>query len=244
MGGLVETGQDDGVAVIRLAVPERRNALGAAVVAALGEALDEAVRDDLIGAVVLTGSDPAFCAGADRSELNPSSFPVLDAEGETLLDVVAAFPKPTIAAVNGMAVGGGASLALACDQRVASTAAWLQFNFVLLGLVPEGGSTHRLSRLVGWSTALDLLMSGRRVTAEEAKDLGLVDDVVTPDALLSVAHQRAARYVAADPVAVSATKRLVLDGLDRPLAEHRVEERRQFIQALERMHPNKEEPAR
>ena len=222
------------VAVIRLVVPDRRNALSAVVVQALNGCLDEVERQDDVRAVVLTGTDPAFCAGADRAELNTTSFPALDPSEPTLLDRLIAFPKPTVAAVNGMAVGGGASLALACDRRIASTSAWLQFNFVAVGLVPEGGSTHRLSRLVGWSAALDLLMSGRRISAQDAAALGLCDLVVDPSALSGTALDCADRYAASDPVAVRETKRLVLAGLDRSFAQHRIDERVTFIEMLQR----------
>src|SRR5262249_37630535 len=138
--------------------------------------------DDPPGAVVVTGGDRLFAAGADISEFGgPEEAAHVGGLFLAALNAVADIPRITIAAVSGFALGGGCELALACDLRIASTRAKLGQPEVLLGIIPGGGGTQRLPRLVGPSVAKDLICSGRQVDAEEALRIGLVNRVVEPD---------------------------------------------------------------
>jgi enoyl-CoA hydratase len=164
--------------------------------------------------VVVTGSDRMFAAGADIDEFGgPAEATAVGGAFLRALDAVAAIPRPTIAAVNGFALGGGCELALACDLRVAAASARLGQPEVLLGIIPGGGGTQRLARLVGPARAKDLIFSGRQVAAAEALAIGLVDRVVDGDAL-EAALAWAAELAAGPPVALGLAKRAVDRGLD------------------------------
>lgn len=212
----------DGVAVITLNNP-KVNALSRAL---LGEL--EAVANDLVadppGAVVLTGGDRLFAAGAEISEFWGgeaviSRDEVLELGGgfDRALRAVAAIPRATIAAISGFALGGGCELALACDFRIGSEKAKLGQPEVLLGIIPGGGGTQRLARLVGPAKAKDLMMSGRQVGAAEALAMGLLDEVVAPEALLDRALELAATYAAGARHAQALVKQAVDQGLEGSL---------------------------
>jgi 2-(1,2-epoxy-1,2-dihydrophenyl)acetyl-CoA isomerase len=190
--------------------PDKRNAMTSAMGARLGELLDDAANDESTRVVVITGAGGTFSSGLDRAEIakgmaNKSEFPV-----EQLVQ----FAKPTIACVNGIAFGGGATMAMACDLRVASAGASLTFGLGRVGLTPEWGSSYLLWRQIGYSRALDLFLTGRTVDADEALRLGLVDRVVTgPDA--SDAAQELAEQIASLPAGTAeATKGVLRRGLD------------------------------
>jgi enoyl-CoA hydratase len=221
--------RDDGVAVVTLDNP-KVNALSGAVVARLTE-IGRELQADPPGAVVVTGGDRIFAAGADINE-----FVGLGEEGarglgegiQAAMDAIAAIPRMVIAAVAGYALGGGCELALACDVRIASEKAVFGQPEILLGLIPGAGGTQRLPRLVGPSRAKDLILSGRQVTAEDALRIGLADEVVPHDQL----HERAlglAAELARGPLAVQAlAKRAIDDGLGVRLVEGLLVEREQF----------------
>ena len=178
--------RDDGVAVVTLNNP-KVNALSTALLAELA-----AVAADLTGnppgAVVITGGERLFAAGADISEFaGPDEGARIGAAFHKALNAVAAIPRMVIAAVSGFALGGGCELALACDYRIAGEKAVFGQPEVLLGIIPGGGGTQRLPRLVGASRAKELMATGRQVKAEEALRIGLADEVV-PNAQL---HERA-----------------------------------------------------
>jgi enoyl-CoA hydratase/carnithine racemase len=210
--------RDDGVAVVRLDNP-KVNALSTAVLAGLEAAAKELTADPP-GAVVVTGGDRIFAAGADISEFGgPAEARVEGAAFRRALDAMAAIPRAVVAAVAGYALGGGCELALACDMRIASEKAKFGQPEVLLGIIPGGGGTQRLARLVGPSRAKDLILTGRQVGAEEALRIGLVDEVVAPEEVNDRALALAAELARGAVVAHALAKRAIDRGLDGPLAE-------------------------
>lgn len=232
---------DAGVHVITLQRPK----VNALCVELLGQ-LAEAARDIAgcaPGAVVVTGGEKVFAAGADITEFaedpEPESFvlsgPDRVAEiGRAFLEglgAVAALPCPTIAAVNGFALGGGCELALACDLRVAATSAKLGQPEILLGIIPGGGGTQRLARLVGPARAKDLVLSGRTVGAEEAKAIGLVDRVVEGDATAE-ALEWASTFAAGPRRASALAKRAIDEGLEGSLESGLALEQTLFVESF------------
>jgi len=183
--------RDDGVAVLRLDNP-KVNALSMELLRQL-ETAALTLTDEPAGAVVVTGGDRLFAAGADISEFGgPEEAARIGDLFLRALGAVADIPRATIAAVSGVALGGGCELALACDFRIASSRARFAQPEILLGIIPGGGGTQRLPRLIGPARAKDMIFSGRQVGAEEALRIGLVDEVVEPDALHDRAIARAA----------------------------------------------------
>lgn len=213
----------DGVAVVTLA-NGKVNALSTAVLADLTAAARQ-LTDDPPGAVVITGGARVFAAGADITEFSgPDAARRIGGAFRAALDTVAAIPRMVIAAVNGVALGGGCELALACDLRIASTKAKLGQPEILLGIIPGGGGTQRLARLVGPAKAKDLICSGRQVRATEALDIGLVDELVDPgedesDPVLDRARELASGYAAGALAAQALAKRAIDAGLEGTLAD-------------------------
>ena len=196
--------------------PEKRNALDSATRAQLLGILDELRADAEVRVVVLTGAgDKAFVAGADISEFEGRSpidqFRVMS--GRTVFDAVDSFPKPVIAALNGFTLGGGCELAMACDIRLAADTAKLGQPEVNLGIIPGGGGTQRLARLVGPARAKDLILSGRQVDAEEAYRMGLVDVVIPADDFAEEVAARAAALAAGPAEAMRLAKAAIDGGL-------------------------------
>ena len=179
--------------------PEARNSLTRGVLAGLAKGMADAVANPAVRCVILTGAGTHFCAGADlRKNLaeNPDLFDHLEDYMDEFHGAVKAIvrcEKPTIAMLDGAAVGFGADLALACDLRVATTNAYVQEKFVRIGLMPDGGGTFWLPRLVGTARAMQMILLAEKVNASQLKDLGIVVDVVAPeklrDATLAVARQ-------------------------------------------------------
>ncbi len=209
--------RDDGVAVVRLARP-KVNALSRALLTQLRDAAD-ALTADPPGAVVVTGGDRLFSAGADISEFGgPDEAREIGGLFRDALGAVAALPRFTIAAIRGVALGGGCELALACDWRVAAADARLGQPEILLGIIPGGGGTQRLARLIGAAKAKELILTGRQVGADEALRIGLVDEVVEPGAVHDHALAKAAGLAKGPLVAHALAKRAVDEGLDTSLA--------------------------
>jgi enoyl-CoA hydratase len=215
--GLVEVQRcDDGVAVVRLDNPPA-NALSMALLAELAEAARSLVSEPP-GAVVVTGGHRIFAAGADIAEFaGPDEARKIVGQFRAALDAVAAIPRAVVAAVNGYALGGGCELALACDLRVAADTAKLGQPEVVLGIIPGGGGTQRLPRLVGPARAKELILSGRQVAADEALRIGLVDRVVPADRVLDEALAWAAVFAHGPVVAHGLAKAAIDVGLDGPL---------------------------
>jgi len=221
----------DGVAVLRLDRP-KMNALSAELLRQLHAAVDD-LAADLPGAVVVWGGERIFAAGADIAEFGgPEEAKVVGAAFHSTLDALATLPRSTVAAVSGYALGGGCELALACDLRVASSSARLGQPEILLGIIPGGGGTQRLARLIGPSRAKDLIFSGRQVEADEALRIGLVDRVVEPEAVFSSAVELAASLAAGAVAAQALAKRAIDSGLDGPLQAGLELERALFVEVF------------
>ena len=211
------------VATIILDRPDALNALTIPMKTSLLAALREAGRDDAVRAIVLTGEGRAFCAGQDlRERLEPDAAP-LDREirdrYNPIVLAMRALSKPIIGALNGVAAGAGASLALACDLRIAARGASLTLAFWLVGLIPDSGATWLLPRLVGSALAADMALAGRTRGAEEAERGGLASRVVDDGELPAAAHELAERVASGAPVAMALTKRALQRSLESTLAE-------------------------
>jgi len=204
----------DGVALVRLDRP-KANALSAAVLAQVQD-VAEGLHAEPPGAVVLWGGRKIFAAGADIAELGLGADSV-GASFAAALGALATVPRVTIAAVNGYALGGGLELSLACDLRICAEDSAFGLPEVLLGVIPGGGGTQRLPRLVGVARAKELIFSGRQVRAPEAHAMGLVDRVVAPDFVLEAALTWAAEFAAGPVLAHGLAKAAVDRGLDGTL---------------------------
>ena len=220
----VERG-DDGVAILRIDRP-RANALSSDVVHQIAAAA-RALTEDPPGAVVVWGGRLTFAAGADINELTDGAGTLIPAEGAMAIsdgfraayDAVAAIPRLTVAAVTGYALGGGCELALACDLRVCADNAQFGQPEILLGIIPGGGATQRLARLVGPARAKDLILTGRAVAAEEALRIGLVDRVVDRAEVFATASALAAEAARGPLAAHALAKRAIDEGLEASLGE-------------------------
>jgi enoyl-CoA hydratase len=201
----VHVGHRDGVAVLTLDDPARRNALSLELCEQLSAAVTAAESDATVGALVVTGNPPAFCAGADLTQLGDSRRDGLLRIYEGFL-AVARSPLPTIAAVNGAAVGAGMNLALACDLRLAGTSARFEDRFLDLGIHPGGGHTWMMRRAVGPQTTSAAVLFGEVLDGPEAERVGLVWRCVDDEALLDTAVGLAARAAAAPAELVRRTK--------------------------------------
>ncbi len=225
----------DGVATITINRAEKRNALNAAVRAELIAAVDALRADDQVRVIVLTGAgDKAFVAGADIGEFaERTPIEQRDVMAERrIFDELAACPKPTIAMINGFALGGGCELAMACDIRIAAESARLGQPEIKLGIIPGGGGTQRLPRLVGSGTALRLILTGELIDAREALRIGLVD-MVHPDAELRDRTMEMARAMAShSPVALRLAKAGVRAASEMTLDAGLAFERELFITAF------------
>jgi enoyl-CoA hydratase/carnithine racemase len=201
--------------------PEARNALSTEQARRLGQAARALDAERDVGVVVLASSLPdAFCVGADLKERNRLDDDGLRAQRAVFVEAFAAVREiglPTIAAVEGYALGGGYELALSCDLIVAADTATVGLPEVSLGLVPGGGGTQLLSRRAGRARALDLVLTGRRVGAAEAWDLGLIDRLVPAGTARAAAHELGATIARHSPVSLRAAKRAVRDGFEADL---------------------------
>ena len=209
----------DGVAVLRLDRPPL-NPLSKALLAELAAAAHRVSGDATVRAVVVCGSPKALAAGADIDEFaDPAAARSVTAAFREALDALAGLRCPVIAAISGYALGGGLELALACDLRIAADSSRLGQPEILLGIIPGGGGTQRLARLVGSARAKELIWSGRQVRAEEALGIGLVDRVVDADDVEAKAIEWAGELAAGPTVAIGLAKRAIDEGLDGPLSE-------------------------
>jgi 2-(1,2-epoxy-1,2-dihydrophenyl)acetyl-CoA isomerase len=200
----------DGVATVTLDRADALNALTVSLKEELRTAFDELATDDAVRAVVLTGAGRAFCAGQDlRERLQPEALPLADeirARYNPLLLAMRRLPKPIVAAVNGIAAGAGASLAFACDIRIAADTASFLLAFGRVGLIPDTGATWLLPRLIGASKAAELALIGEPLSAADAERFGLVATVVRDEDLPAAAHALAERLATGAPRAHALTK--------------------------------------
>ena len=223
--------RDDGVALLTLR-NGKVNSLSQAVLTEI-LAIAESLTEDPPGAVVITGSERIFAAGADIAEFGgPDEARRIGALFVAALAAVAAIPRMVIAAVSGPALGGGCELALACDLRLAATTARFGQPEILLGIIPGGGGTQRLARLVGPSRAKDLILTGRQVGADEALRIGLVDEVLERDDLLDRALALAGELARGPLRAQALAKQAIDDGLQVTLAEGLALEQASFVEVF------------
>ncbi|HUR70265.1 MAG TPA: enoyl-CoA hydratase/isomerase family protein [Candidatus Thermoplasmatota archaeon] len=228
----VDVRREGAVAIVTLDRPAVYNAFTLAMVRELRSRLDELTRDDAVGAIVLTGAGKAFCSGGDVQEMlanverAEAHFLDLTADHHAVVTLLVAGPKPVVCALNGVAAGGGFGLALCGDLRIASTAARFKPAYFKLGVAPDGGSTWLLPRLVGFTRAQELLFHDRVVDAAEAKELGLVHDVVAPEELMPRALAEARALAAGPAFALAAAKRLLAETTSSDLHDQLHLERR------------------
>lgn len=224
----VRVERDGAVAIVTIEHPPA-NAISRAVILGITEALAEAEADETCRALILTGSGPKFfAAGADITEFGGAGGDNI-AHGQELTLAMESSRLPIVAAVNGIAFGGGCELTLACDLRIASSRARFGQPEIKLGIIPGWGGTQRLPRLIGRRAATELLFSGDPVDAARALELGLISRIVEPEELVGAALETARRFAAQAPLALAATKRAIAAGLDRPLADGLEAERREFV---------------
>lgn len=213
----------DRIAIITINRPEKLNALNKGVLDALEEKMAQAFSDPRIGVVILTGAgEKAFIAGADISQFpqyNPQDAKAMAERGQKLMDFIERGPKPVIAAINGYALGGGLELAMACTLRIAAENAMLGQPEVKLGIIPGYGGTQRLPRLVGEGRAMELILTGKMISADEAYRMGLVNQVVSFDKLMEASKKMAGTILKQAPLAVRAAKESIHEGLSVGLSE-------------------------
>jgi enoyl-CoA hydratase/carnithine racemase len=230
---LVEAEQRGAVGLARLNRPEARNALSPELMEELGALLERWDEDDGVGCVVIAGGDEWFAAGADIRSMAERSFQeVLAAPSARFWPRLAAVRTPLIAAVSGYALGGGCELALACDMIVAAESAEFGQPEILLGIIPGGGGTQRLARVIGKQRAMELVLTGRRITASEAHELGIVDRVAPADGWLDSALELADVVSRRPPLAVRFGKQAVLAADETALSAGLAQERRLFEIAM------------
>jgi enoyl-CoA hydratase len=210
--------RDGAVAVVTINRPQVLNALNSPTIDELRRAVLDLKHDASVHALIITGAgDKAFVAGADINELalqRPAQGKEHALRGQHVFDLVENLGKPVIAAINGYALGGGCELAMACTLRVAADTARLGQPEINLGIIPGYGGTQRLSRLVGKGVALDLMLSGRQITAQEALQVGLVNRVVPAASLMEASKQLAAELAAKAPIAAQYVIEAVNRGLE------------------------------
>lgn len=225
----------EGYALLTVNRPEKRNALNTTVRRELVEALDQLRHDDRVRVVVITGAgEKAFIAGADIAEFAERT-PIeqrVALSGRRIYEEVAAFPRPTIAMINGLALGGGCELAMACDLRFAARSARLGQPEIRLGLIPGGGGTQRLPRLVGFGRAMRLILTGELIDAEAAERIGLVDGVFEDGELVERTLAIAATVAGYSPVALELAKTAVRTAMETPLSAGLSHERDLFVAAF------------
>ncbi|HEX6059394.1 MAG TPA: enoyl-CoA hydratase-related protein [Gemmatimonadaceae bacterium] len=210
----------DRIATLTVNRPDKLNALGDAVIAELGRAIEELRARDDVGGIVLTGAGRAFVAGADIAELSaksPLEAQTLAAKGQAVFRRFETSPKPVVAAVNGFALGGGCELAMACHIRIAAEGAKFGQPEVKLGICAGYGGTQRLPRLVGKGRALQLLLTGEMIDAAEAHRIGLVNKVVPNGEAVAAAQEMLRQMLANGPLALALTIEAVDRGLDAGL---------------------------
>ena len=224
---LVETHQR--VGLIRLNRPKALNALNAELMSELNTALSDYDQNDEIGAIVITGDDRAFAAGADIKEMSTSSaVEMLLHDNISAFDKIMRISKPVIAAVSGWCLGGGNELAMSCDMIIASESAKFGQPEINIGVIPGAGGTQRLTHAVGKAIAMEMVLNNRTLTAQEALAYGLVNRVVPVEKYLEEALQFAAQFASRAPLAIKLGKEAVNLAFETPLSIGLAEERRAF----------------
>jgi 3-hydroxypropionyl-coenzyme A dehydratase len=214
----IQLEKKEDVAIVRINRPEKLNAMNADVVKEIGGMMDQLDRDDSIKVVIITGTgEKAFSAGADieyMSKISPLEAEQYAVTGHATLNRIENLSKPVIAAVNGYALGGGCELALSCDIRIASKNAAMGQPEVTIGICPGWGGTQRLMRVIGLARAKDLIYTGRRISADEAFQMGLVNRVVELPQLMEECMNMAKQIAKNSAIAVRVSKTLLNRGID------------------------------
>ena len=215
--------QNDAVAVVTLNRPQKLNSLTREMILSLSDLFESFATATDLRAVILTGSgDRAFCVGTDISELaetNPDESLNVSKRGQALCNLIEQCPVPVIAAINGLAVGGGCELALACHIRLATSQARFSLPEIKLGIMPGYGGTQRLSRDIGSSRALEMMLAGHELSADEAEKLGVVNRLVESNSLMTEARSLTNTISKLAPLAIRACLRSVRQGMELPLDE-------------------------
>jgi enoyl-CoA hydratase/carnithine racemase len=213
--------EKDGILTLTLNRPAVMNSFNFDLLHALGREIEAVSFNPEVRVVIITGAgEKAFCSGADLKEritLTPEQVKEFITTIRNLFTTIEYLNKPVIAAVNGIALGGGTELALACDIRIASTTATLGLTETRLAIIPGGGGTQRLPRLVGKGKAKELIFTGRRISAQEALDIGLVNKMCAPEKLVNEAISMAAMMCEAGPIAITQAKYAINYGLETDL---------------------------
>lgn len=233
---MVIVNRQDGIGTITLNRPDKRNAFNMEMMGEMDMALEELAKDKEVKAIILTGYDKVFSAGLDfnwAATMDTENLPSIASTVRgravaysersllTLVLKMQSMPKPVIAAINGITLGGAFVLAVACDLKIASENAQLGMIQVKRGLIPDGGGTYLLPRAVGLTKALELALVADRIDAREAERIGLVNKVVPHDELMNAAREMAMKIARNAPLAVAMTKAAMYRGLHEPdLAEH------------------------
>jgi enoyl-CoA hydratase/carnithine racemase len=234
LGGLTAMAQDggyetllvereDAIAIVTLNRPKVLNALCRQMILDLMAVLDHLAEDAEVRVVILTGAGRAFCAGLDLAEQRQPMTQQRIAESRELATTAPLkflrFPKPLVAAINGIAVGAGVDMTLPCDIRIASESAKLSLTFTRVGLIPEFGGTYMLPRILGLGKALELVLTGRTLEAREAAEIGLVNKVVAPQQLLDEAREMARMTLKSTPLALQLSKQAIHSGINSGFVE-------------------------
>ncbi|WP_018296231.1 enoyl-CoA hydratase/isomerase family protein [Corynebacterium lubricantis] len=204
------------IGTITINRPDKRNALSKTVLSEVRQVLDTWRDDPEVGAIVFTGAgEKAFVAGADISQLAHYDLPYgLSATMQKLYDEIEAYPKPTLAALNGVAMGGGLELAMSCDIRIASDNTKVGLPETTLGVLPGAGGTQRLSRLVGKGRAVEMILTSRILSATEALDYGLVTGIYSQEELLGGARDIVEKILSKGPLAIQLAKLVITNGAE------------------------------
>jgi len=229
---LITVERTDSFAIIRLNRPEKRNALSGEMMFALSGAFTNFKRQSELRAIILTGNgEQAFCAGTDITELaalSKADASGVSARGQELCNQIETCGLPVIAAVNGIAAGGGCELALACHIRIASENAMFSLPETKLGIIPAYGGTQRLAREIGQGRALEMMLTGSAVNATKALQIGLINGIAPAGESLAAAESLAREISGLAPLAIRACLEAVIQGADLPLAEGLALEARLF----------------
>lgn len=226
---LVEPRYEQHIALIRLNRPKELNALCLELMAEVRDALKMLEADEEVRAIVLTGNERAFAAGADIKQMaGKTAIDMLLIDQFTTWDTIKKIKKPIIAAVSGFALGGGNELVMHCDMVVASETAMFGQPEIKIGVIPGAGGTQRLTRVVGKVNAMEMVLTGKFITAERAYELGLVNKVVPVELYLEEAVKMAREVAQQSPLAIRLAKEAVLKAYDSPLSEGLEFERKNF----------------
>lgn len=210
--------RDGAIGIITITRPAKMNAINSILLEELDQLVDEVAENNEVLVVIITGTEKFFCAGADLGEIATLKSPIeahrfLDV-GEVLFSKIEDFEKPIIAAINGLALGGGLEIAMACDVRIAAESAFFGQPEVKVGVMPGGGATKRLPRLIGMGRAKQLLFTGETIDAQEAYRIGLVNKVVPSGALMDESTKIAKKMAQNSPLALKYTKMAVNYGVN------------------------------